>query len=623
MKLKNGTAMAVVLALLGAAAAQAQDKKIIEKASDVPPVVIELTKKPSELAIEGGAGFEGVKDKVEAHATSLLTDYEIRDKATEKQMRQVLLQVAMTENRWADALKLMEEIHGLEDKPAAKAVTGLVTGAYARAAMAVGEDSPKFRDTFRAELQKSVAAIDWTVAQDPLQAMRGQYQLMSKEVLIGSLQGALDANAAAQNNKVGFGMGAGVVGARLALTELVPLKDTIFEVLDARVKSHSSAQKEDLWTKRLVSLKPEEVKQPVTIAVWDSGFDEKVFGKQLWKNVKEVANGKDDDGNGYVDDVHGIAFDTDWKRSTGALRPMPAEDLKGIEATLKLVKGSLDQQAAVDSPEAAALRQKISTLKAAEVMPFQLQMGRVGLYLHGTATGYTSAEGNPGAQLMHGRFDQKVAPVPQPMDEAMSDNIAQHARDMVAYYKANGVRVANMSWRITEPQIAATLASLESDPEKRKARAKAIFDKITAALEESFRSAPEILFVAGAGNEDEDVDFVRSFPAGINLPNVMTVGAVDVSLQPAGFTSYGKSIDIYANGFEVPSKVPGGMPINISGTSLAAPQVTNLAGKILAVNPKLNVSQVRAIIEETATAEGPRKLKVINPAAALERARRS
>jgi subtilisin family serine protease len=129
--------------------------------------------------------------------------------------------------------------------------------------------------------------------------------------------------------------------------------------------------------------------------------------------------------------------------------------------------------------------------------------------------------------------------------------------------------------------------------------------------------------VAGAGNEDEDVDFVRSFPAGINLPNVVTVGAVDVALQPASFTSYGKSIDLYANGFEVPSKVPGGMPINISGTSLAAPQVTNLAGKILAINPRLTAAQVRAIIEETATEEGPRKLKVINPVAALERVRRS
>jgi hypothetical protein len=623
MKMKTGTAMALVLALVGAGVAQAQGKKVIQSASDVPPVVIELPKKPSELAVEGGAGFDAVKDKVEAHALGLLNDYEIKDQATAKQVRAVLLQVALTENRFDDALKLSEEIRALEDKPAAKAMAGLLSNAYARAALAVGEDDPKFRAAFQAELEKTVGGLDWTVAQDALQAMRGQFQLMSKDVMVGSLQGAFDANAAAQNMKVGFGMGAGVVGSRLALTEIVPLKETIFAVLDKRVKAESAAVKEDRWTPRLVKLAPSEVKQPVTIAIWDGGFDPKVFGDQLWKNAKEVANGKDDDGNGYVDDVHGIAFDTDWKRSTGALRPMPAEDLKDIDATLKLVKGSLDQQAAVDSPEAGALRQKISTLKAAEVMPFQLQMGRVGLYLHGTATGYTSGEGNPGAKLMHGRFDYKIQAVSDPMDEKVAENLAQYVRDNVDYYKANGVRVVNMSWRITEPQIAASLASTEPDPEKRKARAKGIFDTVNKALEESFRGAPDILFVAGAGNEDEDVDFVRSFPAGLNLPNVITVGAVDVALQPAGFTSYGKSIDVYANGFEVPSKVPGGMPINISGTSLSAPQVTNLAGKMLAVNPNLSVSQVRAIIEETATEEGTRKLKVINPTAALERARKS
>jgi subtilisin family serine protease len=250
-------------------------------------------------------------------------------------------------------------------------------------------------------------------------------------------------------------------------------------------------------------------------------------------------------------------------------------------------------------------------------------MGRVGLYLHGTATGYTSAEGNPGAKLMHGRFDYRIQPVGDPIDEKAGEAMAKYARDVVDYYKKNDVRVVNMSWRITEPQIAASLASVEPDPNKRKERAKAIFNTVNKALEESFRAAPNILFVAGAGNEDEDVDFVRSFPAGINLDNLLTVGAVDVALQPAGFTSFGKSIDVYANGFEVPSKVPGGMPINISGTSLSAPQVTNLAGKILAVNPKLTVAQVRAIIEGTATSEGPRGLKVINPAAAMERARRS
>ena len=623
MKMKTATAMALVLGLMGAGAALAQQKKVIQSASDVPPVVIELPGKPSALVVEGGAGFDTVKDKVESHALSLLNDYEIRDQATAKQVRAVLLQVALTENRFDDALKLSEEIRALEDKPAAKAMAGLLSNAYARAALAVGEDNAKFRDAFKAEFEKSVAGLDWTVAQDALQAMRGQFQLMNREVMVGALQGGLDSNAAAQNMKVGFGMGAGVVGARLALTEIVPLKETIFAVLDTRVKAESAAVKEDRWTPRLAKLQPAEVKQPVTIAIWDGGFDPKVFGDQLWKNAKEVANGKDDDGNGYVDDVNGIAFDTDWKRSTGALRPMPAEDLKDIDATLKLVKGSLDLQAAVDSPEAGALRQKMSTLKAAEVLPFQLQMGRVGLYLHGTATGYTSAEGNPGAKLMHGRFDYKIQAVSDPMDEKVAEDIAQYVRDNVDYYKANGVRVVNMSWRITEPQIAASLASVEPDPEKRKARAKVVFDTVNKALEESFRGAPDILFVAGAGNEDEDVDFVRSFPAGLNLPNVITVGAVDVALQPAGFTSYGKSIDVYANGFEVPSKVPGGMPINISGTSLSAPQVTNLAGKILAVNPSLTVAQVRSIIEETATQEGTRKLKVINPTAALERARKS
>jgi hypothetical protein len=49
--------------------------------------------------------------------------------------------------------------------------------------------------------------------------------------------------------------------------------------------------------------------------------------------------------------------------------------------------------------------------------------------------------------------------------------------------------------------------------------------------------------------------------------------------------------------------------------------VTNLAGKLLAVNPKLTVAQLRQIIGETSTAEGDKKLRVINTKAALARAR--
>jgi hypothetical protein len=40
----------------------------------------------------------------------------------------------------------------------------------------------------------------------------------------------------------------------------------------------------------------------------------------------------------------------------------------------------------------------------------------------------------------------------------------------------------------------------------------------------------------------------------------------------------------------------------------------------MAVNPKLTVARVRSIMESTATSEGARGLKVINPAAALAQA---
>jgi subtilisin family serine protease len=608
-------------ALFAAAApVAAQQKKVITTASDLPRVQVQLPAKPSELAVTGGAQLEALEVQLEAYVGDLLTNYDIRDRTTRQSLLGLQAQDALVDNRWDEYLALADQIAAHEEKPAQRAVSGLLGRAYARAAKAVGEGSPGFPERFEGELRTALGALDWSLVADSVQATRGSFQTMSRDLVVGGLQGGLDAAAAAQNNKVDIGVAAALIGAHRTLTEVLPLRERIFRVYDAKVKANTK-EKVDRWSERLLELTPAQVRQPVVIAVWDGGFDPSVFGDKLWRNPKEQANGRDDDGNGFVDDVHGIAFSPAWTPATGDLRPMPAEDTANLASLLKLVKGSLDQQAAVDSPEAAALRQRLSTLKPAEVMPFMLQSARLGLYLHGTATGWTSSVGNPAARLLNTRFDYEIAAVPKAMDEKVAENFADHVARAIAYYKANGVRVVNMSWRITEPQIEAMFAAHEPDLAKRKARTRAVFDRMSGALEAGFRSAPEILFVAGAGNEDEDVDFVRSFPAGINLPNLVTVGAVDVALQPAGFTSYGKSIDLYANGFEVPSKAPSGLPVNISGTSLAAPQVTNLAAKLLAVNPKLTVAQLRQIIEGTSTLEGDKKLKVINPKAALARAR--
>jgi subtilisin family serine protease len=139
-------------------------------------------------------------------------------------------------------------------------------------------------------------------------------------------------------------------------------------------------------------------------------------------------------------------------------------------------------------------------------------------------------------------------------------------------------------------------------------------------LTKAFASAPDILFVTAAGNSNEDASFVEDIPAGIALPNLMTVGAVDKAGDEASFTSYGPTVVVHANGYQVESVIPGGDKLAESGTSMASPQVANLAAKVLAVNPKLKPAQVIRLIRDTAdkTADGRRTL--INPKKAVEAA---
>ena len=83
---------------------------------------------------------------------------------------------------------------------------------------------------------------------------------------------------------------------------------------------------------------------------------------------------------------------------------------------------------------------------------------------------------------------------------------------------------------------------------------------------------------------------------------MIVVGAVDQAVDPTSFTSSGRNVVVYANGFEVESYVPGGHRMSMSGTSMASPQVCNLAGKLVAVNPDLQPLDLVRIIEEGADA---------------------
>jgi subtilisin family serine protease len=67
------------------------------------------------------------------------------------------------------------------------------------------------------------------------------------------------------------------------------------------------------------------------------------------------------------------------------------------------------------------------------------------------------------------------------------------------------------------------------------------------------------------------------------------------------FTSHGEAVVVHASGYQVESFVPGGARLPFSGTSMASPNVVNLAAKLFALDPTLTPAQVISLIRRGAT----------------------
>lgn len=116
------------------------------------------------------------------------------------------------------------------------------------------------------------------------------------------------------------------------------------------------------------------------------------------------------------------------------------------------------------------------------------------------------------------------------------------------------------------------------------------------ALEDAIRAAGDagILFVAAAGNNGTDNDRSPHFPSNYDLPNVISVAALDRSDNLANFSNYGlRTVHIAAPGREILSTWLGGDYREASGTSMAAPQVAGVAALILAAEPNMPLPELR------------------------------
>lgn len=604
MFFKSFSVRAVVLlsCALAAGMVSAQDKPRIDKAADLPRFSYRVDGKLEEV-VRLPERFAPFAAAVRRDTESVLAGYDIADKATRRDLLNVLAMLDFLDAKYERALARVEEIRLLQDKPADKLLSGLRLKAMAAAARSAGPSGEAYRRAVAESMQRELAPLPYALIENDIKGGKAGAELMGETLILGRvrevMQPIVDSGGVLSSE-----FAPGVVAARFGWLAALPLKQTFIDVYGSYLAAHK-IEKADIWAARDVTLQAQQTRGPVVIAVWDSGVDTRLFGSQVARDGDRPAL---------------LAYDKYSRPAAGELMSLTPQQQGRLAPMLARVKGFSDLSSNIDSREASEVKAFLSGLAPEQYRAAIEEIGLAGNYSHGTHVAGIVIAGNPAARLVVARieFSHTLKPDPCPSRE-LAERDASATQAFVDFMKRHRVRVVNMSWGgdVAAFEVDLEQCGIGKTPEERKALAREYFEIQKAALTRAFAGAPEILFVTAAGNSNNDASFIESVPSGIALPNLLTVGAVDSAGDEAPFTSYGPTVKVHANGYQVESVLPGGSRVALSGTSMASPQVANLAGKLLAVNPKLTPEQLIRIITETAerTPDGRRNL--VHPKKAL------
>jgi subtilisin family serine protease len=597
-------ATAVLLSFGAAGAQTAPAAKIpVRSAADLPRFTYPVAGTATALVHADAATFGAFAQRVRSDLENTLATYDVQDHATLRELLGVdlALQVLAGENDTARATLL--RIRALEDKSDQQLLSGLRTEALLDARRETGTDAgdallAAFERNYRAKLEP----LPWPVVGTALKEQRAGLQLLGPSLVDGRLAASVEP-VVARSHAVSNEIAAALINARFALLVTVPIKDPALAALSTVVAAHN-VQKPDIWAARDVDLAGRRGLTPVRVAIWDSGTDVALFPHQLFT-----------DPHPSLYDAHGLAFDLLSYRTHGPLSPLTADEQRAYPEMRRYLKGFSDLQLAIDSPDADAVRRKISSLAPTEAPAFFERLGLFGSYVHGTHVAGIAVRGNPAARIVVARitFDHKL--VPTPPSDALEERGARANRAYVDYFRQHGVRVVNMSWGGTPAGDEAALEKngIGKDAADRKRLAAHYFAIDRAGLQAAIASAPEVLFICSAGNANSNSTFEDTIPASIRLPNLIAVGAVDQAGDETSFTSYGPTVVVDANGYQVDSTIPGGTRLRLSGTSMSSPNVTNLAAKLLAIDPHLRPADVIRLIRAGATTTPDGRRHLIDP----------
>lgn len=406
----------------------------------------------------------------------------------------------------------------------------------------------------------------------------------------------------------------------------------------------------------------------VIVGVVDSGVDIKHEDMKsvIWTNKKEIPNnGKDDDKNGFIDDVYGWNFLGDSNAENLEMTRIVKKADDGSEtykralsdynakmAEITDLKENVDVLLKADKAVRDFLKKDSYTLSELKDMPsvkFELYDAKRIMLSYAAQKGDTFHEDLKSFQeYVYDQLDYNlnkdfnarklVGDNPEDINDKKYGNNVVYSKDrkdslhgthvagIIAQGRNNNLGGDGIADNVEIMAIRAVPNGDEYDKDIALAIRYAV-DNGAKVINGSFgkdfsphaewvydaikyAASKDVLIVHAAGNDAKNIDVEPNFPTdevnGAEIAdNLLTIGALNYEYGEkviARFSNYGKkNVDVYAPGVKIYATVPGNKYKYLQGTSMAAPNAAGVAALIREYYPNLKAAQVKQILMQSGT----------------------